>query len=40
MKIKTNIRAGKQVQKQGSSLDSVDPVQPTPPAPVSRCAGV
>lgn len=40
MKIKSNIRAGKQNQKRGSSTDSSDPVVTLPPAPVSRCVGI
>ena len=40
MKIKTNIRAGKQAQKQSSSTDSISPVQIPTPAPVSRCVGI
>lgn len=40
MKIKTNIRAGKQTQKQGSSVDSVSVQVTPPPAPITRCVGI
>ena len=39
MKINTNVRAGSQNQKRGSSTDSADaPVTYVPP--VSRCVGI
>lgn len=37
MKVKSNIRAGRQNQKQGSSTDSTDSSYV---APVSRCVGI
>ena len=37
MKIKTNVRAGRQSQKRGSSTDSSSDVYV---APVSRCVGI
>lgn len=40
MKVKSNVRAGKQSQKRGSSTDSTDPVYVAPVAPVSRCVGI
>ncbi len=39
MKVKTNVRAGAQKRKQGSSTDSVDVVETYTP-PVSRCTGI
>lgn len=42
MKVKSNIRAGKQSQKQSSSTDSTspDPVYVPPVYPVNRCVGI
>lgn len=37
MKIKTNVRAGAQKRKQGSSTDSVDAPEVVYVAPVTRC---
>ncbi|MGE0417342.1 MAG: hypothetical protein AB7O80_11080 [Acetobacteraceae bacterium] len=40
MKIETNIRAGKQTQKRGSSTDSSSDSTPVYVPPVSRCVGI
>ena len=40
MKVKTNVRAGKQNQKRGSSTDSVDSPEVVYVPPVSRCVGI
>jgi len=40
MKVKTNVRAGGQKRKQGSSTDSSSTETQSVPVPVSRCVGI